>query len=125
MHKRKAPVSEPGGGTARAGGLSDEAVEDAAIATESAGGTLGVPVRDLPSLAPDELRAGDVRPLHRAGGNRHGFLTEVEIKRLSPDALERAIAAYDAAIAKQQSETHRAQRVRHKLRCELKRRRRD
>ena len=52
----------------------------------------------------------------------HAFLTETEIKRMSPSDLEAAIARYDAAIAQQQSEVHRAQRVRHKLRCELKRR---
>lgn len=66
----------------------------------------------------------ELRHLHaeHAPVTEHAFLTEAEIKRLSPDELDKAIAEHVAAVRKAQREAASAQRVLVKLRGEMARR---
>lgn len=52
----------------------------------------------------------------------HPFPTEREINAMQTDKLQALMQEYEKGIAEVQSNLHRAQRVAHKMRCELRRR---
>lgn len=52
----------------------------------------------------------------------HAFPTEREIHAMETERLESLMREYERGIASVQSNLHRAQRVAHKMRCELRRR---